>query len=271
MKSAGGQTKRDLFADEDGNGVFITNADLLNRLVNEKLQQIAATIQSEGWRWVEIHPDADYSTLAKFRRIPGEPEPLPRKSKASVKLFRRNWIPLPSSLMAMKTKPRNARTCLRPHPADRNRSGRDQEQPRRQLSRNGEADLRCHRVARFQRQGAIHPGLLRKEDEAATRAAQAKTAPTAGASDEALKEAQKPRTGYSAALIQSLTTTKTAAIAAELASQPRIALATVVYTMILQEFSFELDSYKWHSSSNFPCTHTDLREAEESLPGKAAQ
>lgn len=39
--------------------------------------------------------------------------------------------------------------------------------------------------------------------------------------------------------------------------------------MILQEFRFELDSYKWHSCLQLSSTHTDLREAEESLPGKA--
>ncbi len=118
----------------------------------------------------------------------------------------------------------------------------------------------------------LHQGLLRKEDEAATRAdiqAEDRASIEAGTSGGDAAESSDAATGYSAALIQSLTTTKTAAIAAELANQPRIALATVVYTMILQEFRFELDSYKWHSCLQLSATHTDLREAEESLPGKA--
>ncbi len=116
-------------------------------------------------------------------------------------------------------------------------------------------------------QALIHPGLLRKDDEAAIRAAHEGRTDSAASHDQP-EGTREPEAAYSAALMQSLTTVKTAAIAAELARQPRIALATIVYTMILQEFSFELESYKWHSSLQLSMTHTDLREAEDSTPGK---
>ena len=271
-EAAGGQTKRDLFADEDGNGVFITDADLLNRLVNEKLQQVATNIQSEGWHWVEIHPDADYSTIAKFRRIPGEPEPLTRRAEAKRKTLQKELDALAAQLDGHEDETPECEAMY-----DRIQQieiDLEEIKNSRGVSYPDTVRQICGVIVAIDSNGKVrlHQGLLRKEDEAATRAdiqAEDRASIEAGTSGGGAAESPDAATGYSAALIQSLTTTKTAAIAAELANQPRIALATVVYTMILQEFRFELDSYKWHSCLQLSSTHTDLREAEESLPGKA--
>ena len=244
-EAAGGQTKRDLFADEDGNGVFITDADLLNRLVNEKLQQVAANIQSEGWHWVEIHPDADYSTLAKFRRIPGEPEPLPRKAEAKRKALQKELDALATQLDGHEDETPECEAMY-----DRIQQieiDLEEIKNSRGVSYPDTVRQICGVIVAIDSNGKVrlHQGLLRKEDEAATRAdiqAEDRASIEAGTSGGGAAESPDAATGYSAALIQSLTTTKTAAIAAELANQPRIALATVVYTMILQEFRFELDS-----------------------------
>jgi ParB family chromosome partitioning protein len=253
-EAAGGQTKRDLFADEDGNGVFVTDPDLLTRLVNEKLQQTAAATQSEGWRWVEIHPDADYSTLAKFRRIPGEPEPLPRKLEAKRKTLQKELGTLTQQLDGQEEETEDLEEIEDSRPVSYPETVKQSCGVIVSLDQNGQA--------------RIHPGLLRKDDEAAIRASREDRS-DGEASNDQTDGIREPEAGYSAALIQSLTTVKTAAIAAELAQQPRIALATVVYTMILQEFSFELDCYNWHSSLQLSMTQPDLREAEDSAPGKA--
>jgi ParB family chromosome partitioning protein len=53
---AGGNIVRDLFTEDRGG--FYEDAALLDRLVIEKLEGIAAYIQaSEGWKWVQVHID----------------------------------------------------------------------------------------------------------------------------------------------------------------------------------------------------------------------
>ena len=99
-------------------------------------------------------------------------------------------------------------------------------------------------------------GLLRKEDERAWSAPE-QTPEHAGEegsvrpsmTPHAAPEKEQKNTGaYSAALIESLTIHKTAALAAQLTQQPPIALALVVYTCALQEFGLELRSYGAASS-----------------------
>jgi ParB family chromosome partitioning protein len=66
-REAGGSIRRDLF-DEDDEG-FFTDAGLLLRLAQEKLQVVAVTVKAEGWKWVEIMPQVDHSAVAAFRRV----------------------------------------------------------------------------------------------------------------------------------------------------------------------------------------------------------
>ena len=76
-------------------------------------------------------------------------------------------------------------------------------------------------------------GLLRKEDEKAIATQETRTEvmqPT-----EAVPEPQLESPAYSAALIETLTQHKTAAIAAELSQHPAIALAALVHALVLSE------------------------------------
>jgi ParB family transcriptional regulator, chromosome partitioning protein len=89
-------------------------------------------------------------------------------------------------------------------------------------------------------------GLLRKEDEAAlvqdgTGTEKALTATTPNTEADEVSS-------YSAALIESLTQHKTAAIAIELSRQPAIALAAVVHSLILGEFGLDLHFHRAKSS-----------------------
>lgn len=89
-EAAGGTVTRDLFHDQDGNGIYCSDAALLDRLATEKLEQTVNQIQAEGWRWVEIRLQTDYNTLGEFRRLEGKPLPLPEKlQKQRVKLERK--------------------------------------------------------------------------------------------------------------------------------------------------------------------------------------
>ncbi|TGY88758.1 ParB/RepB/Spo0J family partition protein [Marinicauda algicola] len=52
---AGGVIVRDLFTEDRGG--FYEDAALLDRLVIDKLERIAAEVQAEGWKWVSVHID----------------------------------------------------------------------------------------------------------------------------------------------------------------------------------------------------------------------
>ena len=69
-RDAGGITKTDLFNDR----VFLENPELLHRLVGEKLDEAADKLRAEGWAWVEISTDCDWSFLNRCDSI--EPQPL---------------------------------------------------------------------------------------------------------------------------------------------------------------------------------------------------
>lgn len=66
-QEAGGAIVRDLF-DSEGGG-FFADAELLNRLAQEKLQRCADKVAKEGWRWVVAEPEFDHGACAAMRRV----------------------------------------------------------------------------------------------------------------------------------------------------------------------------------------------------------
>ena len=270
-EAAGGATKRDLFADEQGNGVFVTDTDLLTRLVNERLEQTATKIEAEGWRWVEIQPETDYATLAKYRRIPGEPLPLPRKQEAQRKALQKELDALTEHLDGNEDQ---SEECERQY--ERIQQIEDEIEAidaTRGYSYPEHIRQTCGVIVSIAPAGHVqcHYGLLNKEDQAALAGSEAdreeENAQASAAAGEGTDEPQP--SGYSAALVESLTTEKTAAIAAELTRQPHIALAAVVYTLLLRAFDVELEAYGSQSAVQVSAQHIHLREAENSSAGKA--
>jgi ParB family transcriptional regulator, chromosome partitioning protein len=83
-EEAGGSVIRDLF-DAKGGG-FFADAELLNRLVGEKLQRHAEKVAAEGWRWVVAEPELGREASADMRRVFAKPVPL---SKAERKRLRK--------------------------------------------------------------------------------------------------------------------------------------------------------------------------------------
>jgi ParB family chromosome partitioning protein len=66
-EQAGGAVLRDLF-DDQGSG-WLTDFALLNRLVTEKLEEAAAPLRAEGWKWLEIVPDINRHDVQQYGRI----------------------------------------------------------------------------------------------------------------------------------------------------------------------------------------------------------
>ncbi|WP_197346491.1 ParB/RepB/Spo0J family partition protein [Ralstonia pseudosolanacearum] len=70
-EQAGGGARRDLFAEGDA-GVYLTDAALLDRLAQDRLVGIAATVRAEGWAWVDATPGVTHADLQAFQRAPRE-------------------------------------------------------------------------------------------------------------------------------------------------------------------------------------------------------
>ena len=71
-EAAGGATTRDLFADEDDNGVWLDDPELLNKLATAKLEAAANDLRPE-WKWAEARLDMDWNAIARFGRIVSTP------------------------------------------------------------------------------------------------------------------------------------------------------------------------------------------------------
>ena len=75
---AGGVIIRDLFTEDRGG--FYEDAALLDRLVIEELERIAAEVQAEGWKWVSVH--IDYPHAHGLRRAYPHPVELSEEDAA---------------------------------------------------------------------------------------------------------------------------------------------------------------------------------------------
>jgi ParB family chromosome partitioning protein len=64
--AAGGNSRADLFGEE----VYLEKPALLNRLAEKKLDGIRRELEAEGWGWIEINPERDYTLINRCTRIP---------------------------------------------------------------------------------------------------------------------------------------------------------------------------------------------------------
>ena len=74
-EAAGGSIDRDLFAEDDEQGVWFDDPELLNTLATDKLQAAADELATR-WKWAEARIDVDWTDIARFGRVrpqPGEP------------------------------------------------------------------------------------------------------------------------------------------------------------------------------------------------------
>lgn len=79
--AAGGGVMRDLFQADDGG--WLTDVALLDRLVRERLEEAAAIVAAEGWRWTEVAVSHPYGHTFGLRRLRGEVAPLTREEIAA--------------------------------------------------------------------------------------------------------------------------------------------------------------------------------------------
>jgi ParB family transcriptional regulator, chromosome partitioning protein len=82
FQAAGGAIISDLFKEQN----YVVDVALLDKLSAEKLETEAESVRGEGWKWVEIAPDADHTTLQGHQRQRGKPAPTAKQAKLIEKL-----------------------------------------------------------------------------------------------------------------------------------------------------------------------------------------
>jgi ParB family transcriptional regulator, chromosome partitioning protein len=63
--AAGGPSRKDLFSEE----VYLEKPALLHKLAEKKLDGIRLELEAEGWGWIEINPERDYTFINRCARI----------------------------------------------------------------------------------------------------------------------------------------------------------------------------------------------------------
>jgi len=265
-EAEGGSLRRDLFA-EGEDGTWICDPALLQRLVAAKLEAAAAGIEAEGWKWVAIELNANHQFLAQFRRMAPTPVPLSAATQKKLAKLEEKAAQLQEEinaqedddvrgLIAKLTETEDAAEAIRAkHAGTYDADAKAKSGAVITIGNDGKPKFIC--------------GLLRKQDIAALQMdapveeAEARTSQT-GSSPAAVAEAEDCTADYSAALIESLTAHKTAAIAAELAQNPRIALASVVHAHVLSQIGMSLNVYRHSTCLGMSASVTSLSQAADS-------
>ncbi|MFT3819588.1 MAG: ParB/RepB/Spo0J family partition protein [Rubrivivax sp.] len=232
-EQAGGGVRRDLFADEHS-GVFLADATLLDTLARDKLAAVAEDVRAEGWGWVDVAPRATYADLHRFqcvhatRREPGKAEAkrIAKLEAEQAKLQERlddedesigdaEAQALQDAMDAIGNELGAIERTLRVYPA-------------------GVVPM-AGAVVSLDREGAlvVHRGLLREDDAKALRAQQCGIEADEVDDTAAPKrpDDEPPALTISEKLARRLSAHRTAALQAEVARHPHVALVAVVHRL----------------------------------------
>jgi len=212
-EAAGGIIIRDLF-DEAGEGYF-ADSQLLDRLVAGKLEQTAETIRAEGWQWVEIHQEWDFTKFARYGRAQPAEKALSEADEERLSALGARYDELVAELEAEGSDS----TELDAISVEIDRLDAQQQMwPDEERARAGA-------VVCLDSDGSLKivRGLIRPE---ANRAASADD-------DGRTMSPPKPahHNGYSGSIVLELSAQRTAALREVLASQPETALLVLLHTL----------------------------------------
>lgn len=230
-EAAGGGIRRDLFADAD-QGIYLTDAALIDRLAQAKLAGIADELRREGWAWVEAVPAATYADLQAFQRAPKERrKPNAREAKRIAKL-QAKVLEIGEALDAVDIEDEEKAEAL---DDEGRRVGEQLEALEAELQVYG-STVRAAAgvVVTLDRQGepVIHRGLLRDAEAKALRTL-ARVQGGIDSEDAEDEDSPEPKkAGISEKLARRLSAHRTAALQIELARNPQASLAALVHGMV---------------------------------------
>ncbi|WP_059516570.1 ParB/RepB/Spo0J family partition protein [Burkholderia pseudomultivorans] len=235
-EAAGGHVRRDLFTG-DGNGGYVADLELLNRLAVEKLTAAAEEVRGEGWAWVDAAVRREALSAMRVRQLDPERRELTKKEKAEHRKLEQALDSAEAALDAHYDAEDSDADGDALHEAvgdaqaaldafeERCEVWTDEQKAvagaQVWVNANGELEIR---------RGVVKP------QEAATAVA-------GGQHAEQAERATKARPVHSETLCVRLTAHRTAAVQAELAKRPDVAMAYLLYTMIPDVFEEQFDDH----------------------------
>lgn len=230
-EAAGGGIRRDLFADAD-QGIYLTDAALIDRLAQDKLTGIADEVRREGWAWVEAVPAATYADLQAFQRAPKERrKPNAREAKRIAKL-QAKVLEIGGALDAVESEDEEKAEALQ---EEGERLGEQLEALETELLAYGSTvRAAAGAIVTLDRQGepVIHRGLLRDAEAKALRTLARVQGGIDPGDTEGEGSPEPKKAGISGKLARRLSAHRTAALQIELARNPQASLAALVHGMV---------------------------------------
>ena len=247
-EAAGGGIRRDLFAEGDA-GVYLTDAALLERLAEDKLAGIAATVRAEGWAWVDATPGVTHADLHAFQRAPKERREPKKREAARIEKLQAKMQELADAVdAALDADDEDKADTLQEEGEAVGEQLRALEDGLQDYGANVKAAAGAIVTIDSNGEAAIHRGLLREAEAKALRTLERLRQGFSGEDAEnddegkTADEAQTP--AMSDRLVQRLSAHRTAALQIEVARHPQAALAAVVHGMVqtvLQESRYGHD------------------------------
>ena len=237
-EAAGGGIRRDLFAEGDA-GVYLNDAALLERLAQDKLAGIAATVRAEGWAWVDATPGVTHADLHAFQRAPRERrEPNKREAARIEKLQAKMQEVAEAVDAAMDADDEDKADALQEEGETLGEQLQALEDGLQDYGANVKAAAGA--IVTIDRNGeaVIHRGLLREAEAKALRTLEKLRRGFGSAEGEAANDEHEdaddaPKAAsLSDRLAQRLSAHRTAALQIEVARHPHVALAALVHGMV---------------------------------------
>ena len=219
--AAGGTLERDLFdAEHEG---YLTDLAVLDRLVAERCETLVADLCAQRWAWAEPYLDTDYWTvLQKYNRLQPVPVDLDEDLVDEAAKLRAEL----DSIEQQNEPGEHSEECEQRIDAIQTRL--DQiDAARKEFTAEQKSQAGVIITIDHDGNPAYHSGLVE-------RCAKGGAAANGEQSDN--DASQDDEGGISAALLEDLTTQRTAALRAELAARPDIALITVTHNLVAQIF-----------------------------------
>jgi|HubBroStandDraft_6_1064221.scaffolds.fasta_scaffold97241_1 ParB family chromosome partitioning protein len=226
-EAAGGKVARDLF-DEEGGG-YLTDTELLSRLVRGRLQGLAQQVLAEGWKWVTVEPEFDYQLTAGMRRLRPVTLTLTEEQQAKVDALEAEYDGLfeqgsdlqdsgePSGEIAARLQAIEAELI--------GITGGERYRPEDMAIAGAFVALGCEGEARIER------GFVRKEDDRNPQSSE----DDAGGTKSSEVDNSGPGS-LSEKLVAELTAHRTAALRNELAQHPETALIALTHLLAAETF-----------------------------------
>lgn len=214
-EAAGGTVVRDLF-DLEHQG-YLSDSQLLDQMVAEKLETIASPFRAEGWAWVEVRQETDFAYLSSFGHVAPEEGTLPKKEEKRLAQLTKRFDALAEQAEADEDA--TAIGELDAFEAEiQSLTAKKQVWKESDRARSGV-------VISLDDDGAVNiaRGLLR-------------TADLSQQSKEADAPGKKSRQGYPDSVLLELSAHRTAALRAVLAGAPAIAHLALLHAMVSASF-----------------------------------